>query len=283
MGHEYQPPAPKYVPSGKKFLCPNCLKRKPKSEFHHCGKKSQGKHKAGFFCLECEPRRRIEKVRNTIREKKMTKKTQHFAHITKQIREKPIEVPHIAELAEAVMNEFKTDELSPVQAYAKEFKSHFDMAMTHNVGKKTMTDLFAVMKNLIVASTEHRTSAPDVANLTDDEIEDVMTGAAMKMLAANPRALIEMADKMGLKVYDPKILDADAKVLKVMDAVTAKTLAHAVEADAVAVAVADQDYSESTESDEMDAGLDAGDDPLSDGDIDPDEIYEDEESEFDNV
>ncbi len=97
--------------------------------------------------------------------------------LTAEIRGTSINAPHISEMCEeiiAVHGDLKT--------FAKRYKQNFDAAESkeHGMGSKTVMDNYWRVVQLVAMSTEHRDSAPDVANLSNEDIEAELANMLLK-------------------------------------------------------------------------------------------------------
>lgn len=80
-----------------------------------------------------------------------------------------IDVPHISELTAQMIKRF-----GGLEQMTVEWKTCIDAAMRANPGSKTVLDQFYALAKLVLMSTEHRQSAPDLAGVTEAELESEM-------------------------------------------------------------------------------------------------------------
>lgn len=87
--------------------------------------------------------------------------------LSSQVRK--IEVPHISEFCEMLCNA-----LGGAQLVAEYWAQQLLVAAAHRPGSKLVLDGFGAVGKLIAASTQYRSSAPDVATLTDEDLKREM-------------------------------------------------------------------------------------------------------------
>ena len=90
-----------------------------------------------------------------------------------------IESPHIAEVNAEMMRL-----LGGVTGFCKSWFDQLQMAIVDKPGSKMVLDQFKEIVKLNKSATELRSSAPDVATLTDAELGEEMLALAMKVLPA---------------------------------------------------------------------------------------------------
>jgi len=80
-------------------------------------------------------------------------------------RGKQIESPHIAEVNAGMFKRF-----GGVEGFCNAWYGQMQIAIATKPGQRIVLDQFAELVKLAKAATENRNSAPDVANLTDEEL-----------------------------------------------------------------------------------------------------------------
>lgn len=110
-------------------------------------------------------------------------------------RVRQIEVPHISELTEMMLQRF-----SGTESFTVAWKDQIDKAAVAKPGSKTVLDAFAKIANMVVSSTEHRRTAPDVAELNDADLDREFEQSALAILQKSPAALQALLAKAGLEV-----------------------------------------------------------------------------------
>ena len=90
---------------------------------------------------------------------------------------KHIDSPHITELNAEMYALF-----GGVKGMARAWYDQIQIAVVERPGSKTTLDQFAELARLAKFSTEHRSSAPDVATLTDQELGEEMLKLAMDLI-----------------------------------------------------------------------------------------------------
>lgn len=89
--------------------------------------------------------------------------------LVSSMRGNRIDVPHISELTAQMIKRF-----GGLEQMTVEWKSCIDAAIKANAGSKTVLDQFYALAKLVLMSTEHRQSAPDLAGVTEAELESEM-------------------------------------------------------------------------------------------------------------
>jgi hypothetical protein len=110
-----------------------------------------------------------------------------------RLAKKKLDAAHISELCEEIVGEF-----GGLHQFARFFVAQTMAAAARNPGGKVALDACAKVISIIVASTEHRKSAPDVENLTDEDIEKevrsiIGIGFARPMLPAPMEVAAEVS------------------------------------------------------------------------------------------
>lgn len=88
-----------------------------------------------------------------------------MADLSKLSRQK-IESPHISQACEALINKF-----GGLEGFTRFYYGQVMQAAETDPGSRTVLEACKTILNLISASTEHRKSAPDVVDLSDDDLE----------------------------------------------------------------------------------------------------------------
>jgi hypothetical protein len=173
--------------------CSFCGKTKKLSDFYaHKGKKTNGQ---SSWCKSCQESDRKKK---TADERKKGRQDM-FKELVADIRGDRIEVPHPTEVAAEMYEQF-----GGLKAFCAEWMRHINDAATDRPGSKLVLDAFyAVGIRLTSLSADHRQSAPDLASLTDDELEEEIGKMVAGLLDNRPELINELANKHGLKIHDP--------------------------------------------------------------------------------
>ncbi len=96
-----------------------------------------------------------------------------------EARGQHIKSPHITEVNAEMFKLW-----DGVEGFCKAWFDQIQLAMVARPGAKVVLDQFAEMARLAKYATEHRSSAPDVASLTDEELGKQMLELAMSVLPA---------------------------------------------------------------------------------------------------
>ena len=164
-------------------LCQTCGAVKEVTEFR----------KEDIHCKEC----RKSKDRDTRLAKKEKDRRTAFATLVSGIRGNRIEVPHTSEVAAEMMRLY-----GGLSQFCSEWKQDIDAMRVDRPGSKSVIDSKMAIVKLIIESTNQRDSAPDLAGMTDEELETELTGMITILLVKNPKLLKDM---MSVEVEKPKI------------------------------------------------------------------------------
>ncbi len=88
-----------------------------------------------------------------------------MADLSKMARQK-IESPHISQACEALIQKF-----GGLEGFTRFYYGQITRAAEENPGSRQVLEACKSVVALIAASTEHRKSAPDVVDLSDDDLE----------------------------------------------------------------------------------------------------------------
>lgn len=122
-------------------------------------------------CLDCR-----RKIRRMLREDRIDEKTRRARDAAVRravglIRGDKIDAPHVSELVEAMFQRF-----GGVEQFSVEWHIQIMKAAELKPGSKTVLDAYRDLAKLVVMSTEHRASAPDLDGMEDAEIEAILHG-----------------------------------------------------------------------------------------------------------
>ena len=119
---------------------------------------------------------------------------------TTEIVQKPkIDAPHISELCEEMMHCF-----GGLQNFARLYHGQIMEAATRSPGGKLVLDALKAMTKLIETSTEHRKSAPDMENLSDEDIARELRTIVVGSLPALQDELPELIEDATTKFPDER-------------------------------------------------------------------------------
>ena len=159
-------------------LCQTCGVVKETTEFR----------KDDIHCKEC----RKSKDRDNRLAKKEKDRRTAFATLVSGIRGNRIEVPHTSEVAAEMMRLY-----GGLGQFCNEWKQDIDAMRVERPGSKSVIDSKMAIVKLIVESTNQRDSAPDLAGMTDEELEKELTGMITILLVKNPKLLKDMMSDTG--------------------------------------------------------------------------------------
>lgn len=172
---------------GTKFICEFCGEKREPEEMTSGMKK----------CRECKR----EGDRNRNLETSKTARRTAFKALVAGIRGNRINVPHTTELAAEMIRLF-----GGLESFCSEWKSDLDLLRMEKPGSKAVLDAKAAILKLIVDSTNQRESAPDLAGLSDEDLEKEFASMAAILLQKNPEVLVELLEESGKTIVDEKTL-----------------------------------------------------------------------------
>lgn len=137
---------------------------------------SEDGHEA--ICQDCIEK---HKVSDAIKELVKTR-TQALKNFVAVLAGKSIKAPHDSELAAALIKE-----MGGLQSFVRRWKNLIDrMEMSIEVPTKTLMDQYREIAKLIHYSTLTRETAPDLASISDDDLETMLGALAAQVLTNNP-------------------------------------------------------------------------------------------------
>lgn len=161
-------------------FCPMCREHKNKTECYR-------KNPTGGFRELCRP---CDKIRNNEKRSKLMKAA--CGELVKKLvtgRATPqIEVPHTSELAaELVKN------LDGLSGLGKMATDAMKAAYAFDPTSKVSLEWMKLVSGLVVKSTDQRETAPDVPNMSEEELNNELTAMIGKLLNERPDLLEELS------------------------------------------------------------------------------------------
>lgn len=160
--------------------CPKCKEWKEKEI--HFRKNGSGRRE---LCSPCDTKRNIEK-----RQKLIRGATQN---LIKQLGGgKPvagIEVPHTSEMAESIVKN-----LGGLAGLTEMYTNAMKAAYATDPTSKVTLEYFKLTAGIITKSTDQRESAPDVAQMSDDDLNQELTAMIGRLLDSDPDILNEIME-----------------------------------------------------------------------------------------
>ena len=169
---------------GTKIPCQHCGKTKKPKDMHPVSRNT---------CLRCNKSRRQD-IKTAEAEKN---KRTAFKTLVAGIRGNRINVPHTSEVAAEMIRLY-----GGLGEFCSEWKADLDSLRLEKPGSKAVLDAKAAVLKLVVESTNQRDSAPDLAGLSDDDLEKEFAGLAAVLLKNNTDALVEILEDAGKTVVD---------------------------------------------------------------------------------
>lgn len=126
-----------------------------------------------LLCKQCKKERDYAHARERL--EKIATKT-GIADLATISRQK-IDSPHISQLCESLVAQF-----GGLQAFTQFYYSQIQAAAAENPGGRQVLEACKTVIGLVNQSTEHRQSAPDVVDMTDEELERERTRLLLELM-----------------------------------------------------------------------------------------------------
>ncbi len=177
---------------GKQLCCPHCNQSKRPDEFTdtRTGAKST-------CCKQCALAMKSDGKKNRNAEQI----DQALAGFAAKLRGTHIDVPHISELAGHLIKK-----LGGVEQLAELWVTTINAIQDQKPASKLALESLLSVARLVETSTAYRESAPDMAAMTDADIQEELRSLILGEVGSSPRLLGAMAENAGLTVLYP--LDA---------------------------------------------------------------------------
>ena len=148
-------------------ICIGCAKPKKIAEFRN------GKGGWSRWCPEC----REEKGELKAAEKHDAQMQQAVKEKIAALTDRKLDAPHITEVCEEMFKRF-----GGLEGFCTEWKNQIDICISgERAGTKTALDAFKQIMVLVIKSTEMRGSAPDMADLSDEDLFRVLAQSGRKL------------------------------------------------------------------------------------------------------
>ena len=149
--------------------------------------------KRGLQCKQC-----VKDIqRESEGKRKKSDRRTAFKALVAGIRGNKIEVPHTSEVAAEMIRLY-----GGLSNFCREWKSDLDSLRTEKPGSKMLLDAKSAIVKLVVESTNQRDSAPDLAGMSDEDLETEFSGLAALLLSKNPDVMRELLEDSGLRLID---------------------------------------------------------------------------------
>lgn len=151
-------------------------------------------------CISC--RLIVRRARNG--GKKRAKSRQAVNGLVKQLKTARIEVPHISELASGIIQRF-----GGLDRFCERWLMQIETTLALNPASRAAMDCFRDVSHLVVQSTVNRQTAPDVQELSDEEMAQELNGHMAHLLRADPELARNVMGGLGLSVVrDVDLIEA---------------------------------------------------------------------------
>ncbi len=150
--------------------CSSCLERLPYTEF------AEFTGQVPFKCFAC-----VRKEAQAVLQDKLTSiAAKNLFRDVEMLSRPKIDSPHISELCERLIKLF-----GGTNGFASFYFDQVQHAASCDPGGKRVLDACKSITQLITSSTEHRQSAPDVLNMTDQQIEAEKAKLLLNLVATD--------------------------------------------------------------------------------------------------
>lgn len=177
-------------------ICNLCGDTKPIEQFRWKDKKAgrrEGK------CRSCS----LAHDRKLAEEKKAALREEGLKGLVQQLRQAKIDAPHISEYVATLVKK-----LGGIDVLAQTQVDQIEMLLELKPGSTAAVNAIERVVKLIVASTENRDSAPDLAQITDEQLNELLLNQVTMRLAANANFLEDAAHEMGFMLVPLNAIDA---------------------------------------------------------------------------
>ena len=167
-------------------MCPICDSINPYSEVGRSG-----------ICQRCAEVDRIRKERQETRDKAR----EALGKMVRASRPQVINAPHISQVCASVI-----EEMGGIERFCQDLSEDYQDARERNPGSATVMRFGETILRLVRDSTSQRDSAPDVVNMSDDDIVSEMIAV---MQDVSRRKNLESAEDGVLAMLEADALDEE--------------------------------------------------------------------------
>lgn len=120
-------------------------------------------------CVSC--RRHMRRLKNAKKkdEREARQRETAIKQVLVALKGNKLSAPHITELADEIFKRF-----GGVEQFTAEWHAEIQLAREAKPGSKTVLDAYRDLGRLVAASTEHRASAPDLSDLSMEDLDEVL-------------------------------------------------------------------------------------------------------------
>ena len=160
-----------------------------------CGtmKEEDGFPPRGRQCIECLRDKTLSSKEKKAKDSRRTA----FKSLVAGIRGNKIEVPHTSEVAAEMIRLY-----GGLANFCQEWKSDLDSLRVEKPGSKMLLDAKSAIVKLVIESTNQRDSAPDLAGMSDKDLETEFSGLAAMLLSKNPDVMRELLEESGFRLIE---------------------------------------------------------------------------------
>lgn len=162
-------------------------------------------HRNGTRDTMCRPCG-VKLERKHIMERKLIEREEGLKGLVQQVRQSKLNAPHISEYLDVVLRK-----LGGVEVLATMQVDQIEMLLEMRPGSPAAVNSLKDVVKLIVASTQHRDSAPDLAQITDEQLNELLVNQITTRLAENPNFLEDAAFSLGYALVPLQTIDSTSE------------------------------------------------------------------------
>ncbi len=171
-------------------VCEQCNQLRPLAEFF--GKDHTCKTCHQLLTQE-DANKRCERLEQALTHKAL-------AMMATRAKRERLTAPHITEAVSILVRD-----LGGLEGMIGKYVDHILRAAEDKPGSRLVLDQFRYVTQLIIASTEHRGTAPDVAGMTDEELEAEFATISLRSIVSDPKKLLPLLGF--IREHEPKLLE----------------------------------------------------------------------------
>jgi hypothetical protein len=126
-----------------------------------------------------------------------------FRKFVTKVNADKVTCPHSTELVASLL-----EARGGLMAFVQGWSQEMDKILKHKSGTKLAMDCFYAISKLILQANEQLPTSPDLAGISDDELESRLQRVAINAMASNPDSFKEIMQDAGYRVVksDPNLI-----------------------------------------------------------------------------
>lgn len=162
------------------------------------------------ICHRCKQRQKMERAFKKFDQERVS------YTLRKANEVKKIDAPHVAQQCEGIMKLF-----NGLEGYVKFWYGQIMEAAAQKPGSRLVLEHCREINKLIVNSTAHRNSAPDVQHMQPDEIEHEMRRIVLDLAKEHPDDMLDVLDGVVINADDDED-DLEAQLIEELKSMEAE-------------------------------------------------------------